>query len=65
MEELRIVLLLTVRTFDLKCATFEARKTPRAPFTDLDLLMGDLAFQEMALSAKPRGGAMMKVTFAI
>jgi hypothetical protein len=64
MEELRIVLLLTVRMFDLECTSVEPRQTPRAPFTDLDLLMGDLAFQEMALSAKPRGGAMMKVTLA-
>ncbi|KAJ6020568.1 cytochrome P450 [Penicillium herquei] len=63
MEELRIALLLTVRDFELECASIgELRKTPRSPFTDLDLQLGDLAFQEMALSAKPRGGAMMKAT---
>ncbi|KAJ5358348.1 cytochrome P450 [Penicillium cataractarum] len=62
MEKLRTVLLLTVRNFDLECASVEPRKTPTAPFTDLDLQLGNLAFQEMALSAKPRGGTMMKVT---
>jgi cytochrome P450 len=63
-DQLRIVLLLTVRYFDLECASLEPRKTPRAPFTNLDLLMGDLAFQETALSAKPRGGTLMKAVVA-
>jgi hypothetical protein len=64
MEKFQIVLFLIVRAFDLECASVGPRKTPRAPFTDLDLLMGDLVFQEMALSAKPRGGTMMRVTLA-
>lgn len=62
MEELRTVLLLTVREFEFAYAYITPSTTPIAPFTDLDLKIGDLAFQEMALSAKPRGGTMMKVT---
>jgi cytochrome P450 len=61
MDELRVVLLLTVRDFDFECASIEPRTTPRASFTDLDLQLGDLAFQENAFSAKPRGGTMMRV----
>jgi hypothetical protein len=61
MDELRIILLLTVRQFDFQCAAIEPRTTPRALYTDMDLQLGDLAFQEMAFSARPRGGAMMKV----
>ncbi|KAL3496554.1 cytochrome P450 [Aspergillus germanicus] len=60
-DELRVVLLLTVRDFDFECANIEPRATPRASFTDMDLQLGDLAFQENAFSAKPRGGTMMRV----
>jgi cytochrome P450 len=60
-DELRVVLLLTVRDFEFECASIEPRATPRASFTDMDLQLGDLAFQENAFSAKPRGGTMMRV----
>jgi cytochrome P450 len=64
MDELRIILLLTAREFEFECAGVEVesrRTTQRAQHTDLDLLMGDLAFQEMGFSAKARGGTMMRV----
>ncbi|KAL3447874.1 cytochrome P450 [Aspergillus insuetus] len=58
-----------VATEDTKfeCAGVEVENRPetargqRAQHTDLDLLMGDLAFQEMEFSAKATGGTMMKV----
>ncbi|KAL2829867.1 cytochrome P450 [Aspergillus pseudoustus] len=67
MHELRIILLLTAREFRFRCVGVDAdaaerRETPRALYTDLDLLMGDLAFQEMGFSAKARGGTMMTVS---
>lgn len=34
---------------------------PKAPFTDLDVVCGDIIFQELALETKPRGGMMMTV----
>jgi hypothetical protein len=61
MQELRIILLLTVRSFEFGCVGMQPRTTPRVSYTDLDLRLGDLAFQESAFSAKPRGGTMMKV----
>lgn len=62
MEVMRIALLLTLREFDFGCASVTRTDTPITSFTDLDMQIGDLAFQEQALSAKPRGGTMMKVT---
>jgi hypothetical protein len=62
MEELQTVLLLTVREFDFAYASITPSTKPIASYTDLDLKIGDLAFQETALSAKLRGGTMMKVT---
>ncbi|KAJ0422364.1 cytochrome P450 [Aspergillus carlsbadensis] len=71
MDELRIILLLTAREFVFECAGVEvevgrrpAAGVPRALHTDLDLLMGDLAFQEMGFSAKARGGSIMRVRCA-
>jgi cytochrome P450 len=66
MDELRIILLLTAREFEFECAGVEvesrsAAQGKRAQYTDLDLVMGDLAFQEMGFSAKARGGTMMRV----
>ncbi|KAL3468092.1 cytochrome P450 [Aspergillus heterothallicus] len=63
-DELRLVLLLTIRQFDFELPDLEPRTTPRAQFTDMDLRLGDLAFQENAFSAKPRGGSMMRVRLA-
>ncbi|RAL10034.1 cytochrome P450 [Aspergillus homomorphus CBS 101889] len=64
MDELRIILLLTIRHFDFQCAGVDSERsiTARARHTDMDLAMGDLAFQEMGFSAKARGGTMMRVS---
>jgi len=62
MDELRVILLLTARSFDFECVDLKPNETPRVGFvTDLDLQLGDLAFQELSLEAKPRGGVMMRV----
>ncbi|KAL3451451.1 cytochrome P450 [Aspergillus insuetus] len=61
MQELRIILLLTVRSFDFECVGLQPRAKPRVSYTDMDLRLGDLAFQESSFSAKPRGGAVMRV----
>lgn len=60
-DELRGILLCLLRWFDFALADLKPAATPRAPWTDLDLKLGDLAFQEIALEAKPRDGVMMKV----
>ena len=61
-DELRAILLLTVGAFDFEYVGGEARKERRTRYTDLDLQYGDVVFQELGMSAKPRVGlTMMKV----
>ena len=62
MDELKIILLLTIREFDFTCAGLKPNKTPRVPWTDLDLTFGDRAFQEFLFEAKPRDGMRMSVS---
>ena len=61
MDEMKIMLLLTIRDFDFACVGLEPSKTPRVPWTDLDLIFGDRAFQEYVFEAKPRDGMPMSV----
>lgn len=61
-DELRVFLLLTARWFDFEAVVLgERSKVARASFFDLDLYVGDAAFQEMKLGASPRTGMQMKV----
>lgn len=61
MDEMRGMLLCIIRWFDFEIADLKPSKTQRVPWMDLDLKLGDLAFQELAMEAKPRGGVMMRV----
>jgi cytochrome P450 len=61
MDELKIMLLLTIREFDFACVGLKPNKTPRVPWTDLDLTFGDRAFQEYVFEAKPRDHMPMSV----
>ncbi|KAK1750099.1 cytochrome P450 [Echria macrotheca] len=61
MDEMRIVLLLTVRWFDFETMIGKTAKTPRVTFSALDTKIGDLAFQTGGLGATPRDGMPMKV----
>lgn len=65
MDEMRVFLVLTARSFDFECVNVQPNSKPRVPFTDLDLRLGDLAFQELGLEAKPRGKVMMRVHRAL
>lgn len=60
-DELRIILLMTIRDFDFECAHIEPNTKARVRYTDLDEIYGDAVFQELGLEAKPRGGMIMKV----
>lgn len=53
MDELRIIMLLTVRWFDFELLVENRNEKPRADFTDLDTIIGDLAFQQVGMEAKP------------
>ncbi|KAF9873422.1 hypothetical protein CkaCkLH20_09235 [Colletotrichum karsti] len=62
MDELRVLLLLTARWFEFETVVMgEKSKEPKTIFFDLDLYVGDAAFQEMKLGASPRSGMQMKV----
>jgi len=61
MNELKIILLLTVQDYDFECMDLKPNDKPRAVYTDLDLTYGDVIFQELGIEAKPRGGMMMRV----
>jgi cytochrome P450 len=61
MDELKIMLLLTVRDFDFTCADLKPNKTARVPWTDWDLTFGDRAFQQFVFEARPRDGMPMFV----
>ena len=61
-EQLRVVLLLTIRDYNFECANLKPNTSPRVQYTWLDTIFGDIIFQELALEAKPRGGMMMTVT---
>lgn len=60
MDELRGYLLCLVRWFVLEILDLKTDKTPRAPWSDLDLKLGDLAYQELQLGASPRGNVPMR-----
>lgn len=60
MDELRGYLLCLVRWFDFEIVDLKPNKTPRAPWSDLDLKLGDLAYQELQLGASPRGNVTMR-----
>ncbi|OAQ73048.1 cytochrome P450 [Pochonia chlamydosporia 170] len=59
-NELKIILVMTVRDFVFECVV-EANERARCAHTDLDLVFGDAVFQELGLEAKPRGGMKMRV----
>ena len=62
MQELKIILLLTIRYYDFKCADLKPNLKPRVPWTNWDLVFGDRAFQRTAFGAKPRDGMPMTVS---
>jgi cytochrome P450 len=61
MDELKIMLLLTIREFDFTCADLRPNKTARVSWTDWDLTFGDRAFQQFVFEARPRDGMPMFV----
>lgn len=61
MNELKIILIMTIRDYDFECAGLKPSAKPKISWTDLDTVYGDIIFQELGLEAKPRGGMMMTV----
>ena len=67
-DELRVILLCTARDFDFEMVgmggegELKGNNVPRTTYTDLDTVFGDCVFQELALSARTRGGMWMRVS---
>ncbi|KAI1804559.1 cytochrome P450 [Daldinia bambusicola] len=59
---MRVVLLLTARDFHFEVAGLKPNSKPRATYTSLDTIFGDIVFQEQSMEAKPRDGMMMMVS---
>ncbi|PGG98102.1 hypothetical protein AJ79_08983 [Helicocarpus griseus UAMH5409] len=64
MMEMRMVLLLVLRSFDFEALGIKPHNNPIATYTNLDTIYGDLIYQRQALTARPIGGQSMKVKFA-
>ncbi|PSN73464.1 cytochrome P450 3A30 [Corynespora cassiicola Philippines] len=64
MEEMKMILLLTVQYFDFKCHDLKPNSSPRVSWTKMDTIFGDRAFQEFLTEARPRDGMPMMVTKA-
>lgn len=61
MDEMKVVLLFTMREFDFECHDLKPFEKPAAPWWDMDTVYGDRAYQEFIFEAKPRGGMPMVV----
>jgi cytochrome P450 len=61
MDEIKVVLLLTVRDLDFECHDLKPFDKPAVSWWDMDTVYGDRAYQEFAFEAKPRAGMPMLV----
>ena len=64
MMEMRITLLLVLRSLDFKVVGLKPYTNPFALYTNMDEVYGDMAFQNWGTAAKPRDGMLMRVKFA-
>lgn len=46
-NELKIILLMTIRDYDFECANLKPNEKPRTCYTKLDTVYGDIVFQEL------------------
>jgi len=61
-DQLKVILLMILRDYEFECADLKPNPKPKAIFSNLDLIYGDIIFQELGFEAKPRGQVMMKVS---
>ncbi|KLJ05508.1 hypothetical protein EMPG_11008 [Blastomyces silverae] len=64
MMEMRMVLLIALRSFEFEALGINPHDNPAASYTTLDREFGDLVYQMQSLTARPIGGQHMKVRFA-
>ncbi|GAB1318486.1 Cytochrome P450 monooxygenase [Madurella fahalii] len=61
MDEMKVLLLMTVRWFDFELRDHNPVKEPRLGHTKLDTILGDHAFQTVRFTAGPTGAVRMRV----
>ena len=61
LDELRVILLMTVRDYDFECANLNPNLSGRSNHTQLDTIFGDAIFQELGTEARVRGKVEMRV----
>lgn len=61
MDELRIMLLLTARWLDFETVLGKVPTESKITVTDWETRVGDLAFQQLKMSAAPRSEMRMRV----
>jgi hypothetical protein len=59
---MRVILLMTIRDYNFEYVGLKPNPKPRAGHTNLDTVYGDVVFQELGFSARPKAGMMMKCT---
>lgn len=64
MMEMRMVLLVVLRSFEFEALGINPHSNQTASYTTLDMVYGDLIYQKQSLTARPIGGQDMKVKFA-
>ncbi len=61
MHEMKVALLVMARWFDFELRDHNPVAVPRLRHTDMDVVLGDHAFQDWKFAAGPHGDVMMKV----
>lgn len=61
MNEMKVALVVLARWFDFELVGHNPVQEPRAGHTDLDMVLGDHAFQDSRFTAGPVGEVSMRV----
>ncbi|KAK3291336.1 cytochrome P450 [Chaetomium fimeti] len=65
MTEMKVALVVLARGFDMELCGHNPVEVPRLGHTDLDMVLGDHAFQDSRFTAGPNGEVEMKVRVAV
>jgi cytochrome P450 len=62
MNMLKMITVMTMGKYTFECVGLKPNRKPRTKHTNLDLVFGDVAFQQLGLEGRLRDGMMMTVT---
>ncbi|QPC73089.1 hypothetical protein HYE68_003841 [Fusarium pseudograminearum] len=58
---LKAIVVMTIGDYVFECADLKPNRKPRTLHTDVDVVFGDIAFQQLGLEGRPRDRMMMTV----